>query len=135
MRKALIATALMAAAASSTTGCAAILLGAGVAAGAGTVAYVKGDLESDENVDIEVARGAAASALEAEGYTVVRDTRAKGTSYTIKGERPGDDSVVVTLESRRDTVTHVKIRVGTFGDEARSNRLLEKMRERFATAS
>ncbi len=114
------------------TGCAAVLLAGGAAAGAGTVAYVRGDLESTEELTLDQAWSASRAALADLDLTVTA-TEKDGTSASVTARGADERRILVTLQRRSDRLTHLRIRVGIFGDEALSHIVLEKIRQKART--
>jgi hypothetical protein len=109
-------------------GCAALLVGG--AAGAGTVAYVAGELKSTENVSLDRAWKATQSAMKELEFAVTQKEKdALEAELTARGA--GDKKVKVQLEKKADHVTEIRIRVGTFGDESLSIQILDKIKSRF----
>jgi hypothetical protein len=111
------------------SGCAAVLLGGGAAAGAGTVLYVKGELQSVEEVPLDRAWNAANLAVRDMGFVIGNsekdDLSGNLTAYTADNKK-----VQIKLKRRAESITEIRIRVGTFGDESLSRLILEKIRER-----
>jgi hypothetical protein len=109
-------------------GCAALVVGG--AAGAGTVAYVRGELKSVEDVSLDHAWPAAKQAMsDLEFSTTSAEKDAFHGELIARGA--GDKKIVVNLDRQSDTVTEIKIRVGTFGDEAMSREILDTIKKRF----
>lgn len=109
------------------TGCVAVLVGGAVAAGAGTVAYVDGELKSAESVPLERAEQATRAAFKDLQYGVVGQEGNLNLKRIIA--RTGSDKkITVTLERESNTLTKVGIRVGVFGDQALSMSVLDKIR-------
>ena len=91
-------------------GCAALVVGGvAAAAGAGAVVYKHGELKSTESVSIDRAWAATEKPVSS-----TKD--ALGAKY--EGMGAADKRVVVSLKSKDEKVTEVRIRVGTLGDEA-----------------
>ncbi len=110
-------------------GCTLALLAGGAAAGAGTVAYVRGDLESTEEMSLDRAWTAARAALADLGLAVT-STEKDGVSATIWARGSEDKRIRVSLRRTSERLTHVRIRVDYFGDEQLSRIILEKLRAR-----
>jgi hypothetical protein len=103
------------------------LIGATAAAvGAGTYAYIKGDLSRTYNAPMDKTWQAAVQAVEELKLTteskehdafngVIKGKMADGKSFTINVKRLGENS------------TEVGIRIGTFGDRTRSEAIHEKI--------
>lgn len=110
------------------SGCAAVVIGAATAAGAGTYAYVSGQLKSSESASFEKAQKAASAALSDMGYPIT-GTKAEPnkTEYTARG--PGDKKVTVIVEKVSGTVSEFRIRVGTFGDEQMSSAIMDAIKK------
>lgn len=107
---------------------AAVAAGAAAVAAVGTVIWVNGELQSQEEVPLDAAWDATLATLDhfelkptekskdgLQGRAFARG--ADGTSYTIR------------LERISDTQTEVGIRVGAIGDRAKSELVLAKLRE------
>ena len=111
-------------------GCALFLVGGAAAAGAGTVAYVSGELKETENVAYETAYNAALAAMSDLQYTVVDKSRHLLT-IKIVARTIGDKRIQVMLDKQSASVTDIRIRVGTFGDESLSRQILDKLKSHF----
>jgi hypothetical protein len=102
---------------------------AGVAAGgvAGYY-YLEGDLEADIDDDIDDVYYACLKALDDEGWDI-EDKDLNDEDAKIVAEK-GDDTVTLKLKEKDDDETHLSIRVGTFGDEEKSEDLLDAIEDR-----
>jgi len=110
------------------SGCAAVVVGAAAAAGAGTYAYVNGQLKTSEAVSYEKAQKAASAGLSDLGYSITAtENDAIKTKYTARGS--GDKKVTVTVEKISGTVSEFRIRVGTFGDKALSAAIMDAIKK------
>jgi hypothetical protein len=110
-------------------GCAALLVGG--AAGAGTVAYYYGELKATEEVSMRRAWSATQKAMTDLGYAITnKDKDAFYAELVARGA--GDKKVKIRLESQTDTLTDIKIRVGTFGNESLSRRILDKIKKHYS---
>lgn len=105
-------------------------VGLGAAAGAGVAGYyyVEGDLEADIEDDIDDVYDATLEALDDEGWDV-EDKDLDDEDGKIVAEK-GDDTVTIKLKEKDDDETHVSIRVGTFGDEEKSEDILDAIEDR-----
>ena len=113
------------------TGCAAVLLGGGAAAaGAGTILFIKGELQSTENVSIDKAWRATVLAVDDLGF-VVTSKEKDAVSAKLNALTADNKEVKITLNRKADKATQIAIRVGTFGDESLSRLILDKIRERY----
>ena len=104
------------------------LLAVAGAAGAGTVAYMKGDLEADLDAVPDAVIDATKRAADELKLTTeyahgsCLDGRAK--LRTAAGKE-----IFIKVESRGEKFSHLSIRVGTFGDDSLSNHVLAKIRD------
>jgi hypothetical protein len=109
------------------SGCALMLVGGAAAAGAGTYAYVAGELRSSEAVPLEKAWSAAQAAVKDMEYAVTEKQKdAASGKLTARGA--GDKKITITVEKESAAVTKIRIRVGTLGDKTLSYQILEKIR-------
>lgn len=110
------------------------LLAAAGAAGAGTVAYMKGDLEADldaaPDTVIEATRRAAEDLKFTTEYAHASRLDGRAKLRTAAGKE-----IFIKVESRGENFSHLSIRVGTFGDDSLSNHVLAKIRDNLKTAS
>lgn len=119
------AGATLAAALALTPGC--FLVAAGAAAGAGTVAYVRGELDAtlDRNYEATVRANLAIQQLEFAKTSEAKDA----ISDVIKGRTGQDKRVEIDVTRLGDNLTRVQIRIGFFGDEMISRTILDKVKE------
>jgi len=120
---------LVPAAAVLLSGCTGLLLGGAAAgAGAGTVLYTQGDLEGTfGRARAEVAE-ASRQAIESSQLTVQDETETD-EDWVFQCVRRDGKSVKITVRELTPSMSRVFIRVGTFGDEAYSWKLMEKIQE------
>ncbi len=114
----------------SLTGCVAVVAGA---AGAGTVAYVRGELESTLGAGYERSVEATNLAIQQLQFAKVSERR-DALLDTITVRTAGDRKVVIRVNKVADFSSRVRIRVGWFGDEALSLTILEKIRANLSSA-
>lgn len=113
----------------SSSGCALLLVGAGAAAGAGTVAYLQGELKTNQDAPLDKVLKAADATLKEMKLTVLERTEGvERAKLTARVE--GDKRVEITLTRLTPKATAISIRVGVFGDEALSRQILEKILKR-----
>lgn len=110
----------------ASSGCLAV---AAAGAGAGTYAYLSGSLEKTLEAPIERVHGAALAAVEDLGYTTTEQTR-DALESRITARQADDTRVRITLEGQSENLTKTTIRIGVFGNEAQSLRLLEAIESR-----
>ena len=108
----------------SLTGCVAMVAGA---AGAGTVAWVRGELESTLSAGYDKSTEAANLAVQQLQLVKISETKS-GEDDVIIVRTAGDRKVRIRITRVADPNTKVRIRVGWFGDEALSLAVLEKIR-------
>ena len=110
----------------SAQGC---MLVAGAAVGAGGYAYVTGALE--QNVDAHYAElhDAALDALRNDIRAMVTSEDIGQDGSVIHAKLPDGRSTKITIESLTLKASKIKIRIGTFGDEAESLRILNAILE------
>lgn len=106
-------------------GCIAV---AGAAAGAGTVAYIRGELSADIDRKIEVVAKATNRAIPEVQLAKISEQKDVASAVFIARTRE-DTRVEIKLTRTTDTLTRVRIRVGIFGDEPLSRALLDRIRE------
>lgn len=125
--KNLLHTALLGIALFSNCGCvAALLVGGG--AGAGTVAYLKGELKSTEEASIGSVWQAAQKAMKDLEFVVTSEEK-DNLSAKLIAHGSDDTKIEINLESASARLTTVRIRVGVFGNEALSRLTLERIKK------
>jgi hypothetical protein len=117
----LLAAALLAA---SLTGCVAVVAGA---AGAGTVVWVRGELEAVLDSNYEKAVTAANLAIRQFQFAKISEKKDALTAILI-ARTAEDRKVEIKVSKTGDQSAKVQIRVGFFGDEALSLTVLDKIK-------
>lgn len=113
-----------------SAGCAPAIIAGGAAVGVGSAAFLHGELTSEEKVSFDAAWNATLKATEDLGYTIT--SRENGEFWgELIARDSGGKKLTVKLRSPDDTRTEIKIRVGFFGDESLSMRILDEIRSRF----
>ena len=107
------------------TGCVGFVVGAGVAAG-GTVAYVMGELKSEEPHDFRATWNATEHAVKDLKYFVI-ETHHDDISGKFILRNSYDQKIQIVVDSMNMNLTEVRIRVGVFGDQTLSRLVLEKI--------
>lgn len=110
-------------------GCAVAWVGAGLAAGAGMVAYSRGDLEAVEPKDIDTVFVATEKAIEELELKVSKKTKDK-MSAEIVARDAQDKKITIKLNATADESTKLSIRVGSFGNETKSRLIYQKIQEK-----
>lgn len=108
------------------TGCVALV--AGGAAGAGTLAYVRGELKEELSVSPEVARSAITSATNRLGLRELESNADNLTGEYVL-ETGDDKKVKIYYEKLSDALVKLTIRVGVFGDENLSRAILDEIKK------
>ena len=104
-------------------GCVAVAVGLGAA---GTVAYIRGDLESVESKNIEVVYSAALQTAEDLELKVVSKSK-DALSGVVVAYDAENKKVQIKMTATTEHNTKLSIRVGTFGNEAKSHRIYQRM--------
>jgi len=101
-----------------------------VAAGgaAGTVAYIRGDLEAVEAKDIDTVYKATEKGLEELGLVVSKKTK-DAMSAVIVARDAQDKKVTIKLNATAEETTKLSIRIGTFGSETKSRLIYQKIHD------
>ena len=110
------------------SGCALLVVGGAAAAGAGTVAYVRGDLQATVDGTLDRSWTATQSAMKDLEMSVT-DQQKDGLSARLIARGVGDKKVTIRLKKVTGTTTEISIRVGTWGDEAKSRQVLDGIKK------
>ncbi len=109
------------------TGClAAAAVGAGAAAGAGTIAYISGELKSTEGYQFATVWAATVKAVDQLEFIVINKVN-DAISGQYECVTADNKKVHINVNRIGDNITEIKIRVGTFGDETLSRYILSKI--------
>ena len=105
-------------------GCLLVAVGAGAA---GTVAYVRGDLESVLDADMNKAYTASLTSLkQLELVPTLKQKDALGAKIIARTTE--DKKVTITLTRVDEKLTKLSIRIGIFGDEMQSRVIYDRIR-------
>ncbi|MHC4438571.1 MAG: DUF3568 family protein [Planctomycetota bacterium] len=106
-------------------GCVVAAVGLGAA---GTIAYVRGDLQAVESESIDEVYEATLKALEELELLPTRKTKdALGAEIVTYDAQ--DKKITIKLKSTADETTKLSIRIGVFGSETKSRLLYQKIRD------
>ena len=106
-------------------GCVAV---AAAGLGVGTVAYIKGDLQAVEAVNLDEVYTATQKALDELEFSVTK--RSKDVlSAAIVARDASDKKITIKLSAVEDDATKISIRVGIFGNETKSRMIYEKIKK------
>ncbi|HVS52684.1 MAG TPA: DUF3568 family protein [Opitutaceae bacterium] len=106
------------------SGCFVVAAGA---AGAGTVAYIRGELDATLPTDLDATDAAANRALQRLQFMKISEAK-DALSVSIAARTAQDKKIGITLSKTADNLTRVRIRVGLFGDETASRALLDAIK-------
>lgn len=113
------------AAAVMLSGCMLLAVGAGAA---GTVAYVRGDLEAVEAKKLDTVYDATKKALEQLELSISKDTK-DAMSAEITARDSQDKKITVKLTAATEDSTKLSIRFGVFGDETKSRMIHDQIKK------
>ncbi len=107
------------------------IVAAVAAAGVGTYAYVKGEMKTTLSAPLDRAYDAAKAALVDDLQFALTDDRKDALQAIIKAREADKTQISLNLNASPDgKLTDITVRVGTFGDEAKSRLILDKIRAR-----
>jgi len=112
------------------SGCVAV---AAAGAGAGTIAYMRGDLESVETAKVDALYQATKQALSELEYRITKDAK-DAVSAELVARDSQDKKIVVKMEATAEGATSLSIRVGIFGDEQKSRVIYDRIKSNLQTA-
>ncbi|MCP4712905.1 MAG: DUF3568 family protein [Planctomycetes bacterium] len=96
-------------------------------AGAGTYAFVKGDLETMEKESVAELYVAAVAALEELQIPVITKSQ-DALVAQIEGRNAEDKKVTIRIEVAENELSKMSIRIGTFGDQDQSQVIYDKIK-------
>ena len=106
-------------------GCLVAAVGVGAA---GTIAYIRGDLEAVESKRIDVVYEATLKAVEELELNVTKKTK-DALSAVIVTRDAQDKKITIKLKATADETTKLSIRIGTFGSETKSRLIYQKIHD------
>ena len=109
-------------------GCAVLLVGGAVAAGAGTVVYIKGELQATVDGTMDNVWTASQAALKDLQMPVTSEEK-DALNGKLTARAAGDKKVTVRVKKVTGTSTEIGIRVGLWGDEPMSREILDKIKK------
>ena len=114
------------------SGCVAAVVAVGAGAAAGTV-YVQGDLQAVVDQELDKVYRAGLNTLEQLALPITgRDKTALDAK--LIGRNSEDKKITIKLKRTEENYTKISIRVGTFGDEAQSRAIYDKIKENLQMA-
>jgi hypothetical protein len=96
-------------------------------AGAGTYAYVKGEMSGTQSASLDKTWAAAQAVVQELGFTVEKKTK-DGVQAELVARDSKNTRIVISLKRVAEAATEVSVRVGVFGDEAISRTILDRIR-------
>jgi len=106
-------------------GCMVVAVGAGAA---GTVAYLKGDLEAVEASNLDTVYKATLKALDELELRVISKSKDL-LSAEIIARDAADQKVTIKLKATTENTTKLSIRIGFFGSETKSRFIYQKIHD------
>jgi hypothetical protein len=106
-------------------GCVIAAVGAGAA---GTVAYIRGDLEAVESKKLDVVYEATLKAVDELELNVTKKTK-DVLSAVIVARDAQDKKITIKLSATTEKTTKLSIRIGLFGSETKSRLIYQKIRD------
>jgi hypothetical protein len=103
---------------------------AGGAAGIGAIAFIGGELKSTEEVSLDTAWNATIKAIDEMEFTVESKNK-DAFSAELIGVIASGKQLTINLKKESDRFVEIRIRVGFFGNEFLSQRILEKIRKNY----
>ncbi len=116
---------LLIAATMAAQGCVVVAVGAGAA---GTVAYIKGDLESVESAKIDKVYDAVLKATGELQLSVIQKGKDAMSAKVIARDAQ-DKKITIALAATAEGATKMTIRVGWFGSETKSHRIYDQIKK------
>lgn len=113
------------AAAVMLSGCMLLAVGAGAA---GSVAYIRGDLEAVEAKKLDTVYDATKKALEQLELSISKDAK-DAMSAEIIARDSQDKKITVKLAAATEDSTKLSIRFGVFGDETKSRMVYDQIKK------
>ena len=111
----------------SLSGCIPLLIGA--AAGAGGIAYIKGTLEQNLDNSVEKVHKSSLAALKSLKITVNKEELGLHDSK-IQAQYSDETKVNIDVVALTEQSSTIKIRVGIFGDQEKSELILNAIRKK-----
>ena len=111
----------------TSSGCALLV---GGAAGAGTFAYLRGELKSDEEISLDRLWNATQAAIKDMGLTV-KTKKKDYLSAKLVAVTADDKNINISLKRKSDNLTEIAIRIGKFGNESMSQQILDEIKNHY----
>ncbi len=108
------------------TGCAGAILAGGAAAGAGTYAYINGELRTTEKASLDRLWKASLQAMDSLELNVTNKDKDALTAR-IKATGSNDKDIYINMKSLSRISSELRIRVGLLGDKVLSERIHDEI--------
>ncbi|MBI5362849.1 MAG: DUF3568 family protein [Planctomycetes bacterium] len=110
-------------------GASSCIVAAAAAGGAAGYAWFRGEFQANVDASPKAATAAAEKGLR---DLDIKEVKASATDIDgrVTGRTALDKEVVITIQRLSESTSTVAIRVGTFGDEALSQKIFEKLKAR-----
>ena len=109
-------------------GCVAVMLAGGAAVGAGARAYATGDTEAVLAQDVDQVCDASKKALAALEIPIIRLDK-DGLKAKLIARASDDKKITIVVKRTGDRHSKLSVRVGIFGDRARSRAIYDQIRK------
>jgi hypothetical protein len=117
---------MLSALAGAPVGCVALAVGA--AAGIGVYAYVDGVLKDTEEAPLASSYDATVEAMKDLEFRIKEQSK-DALKARVVAEEADKTEVKVDMEASGEKITNFRIRVGVFGDEAKSRLIMDKIKK------
>jgi hypothetical protein len=107
-------------------GCLVVAAGA---AGAGTYAYVTGELSTVEEASLDKCWSATQAAVKDLQFTVKEQSK-DALQGRLVAQQADKTDITIKLDRETDKLTKIRIRVGVFGDESTSRLVMDKIKSK-----
>jgi hypothetical protein len=118
---------LLAVAVAAGSGCAVVVVGAAAGAGAGGYAYIKGEAKATEAASLDRTWTATLTAMKDLQFPIISQTK-DALQGLVVARNASDKKITVKVEKVGEATTEVRVRIGTFGDEALSRVIIDKIK-------
>jgi hypothetical protein len=134
MKTKLLITALLASLLVVSNGCLLFVAGAAAGAGIGGYAWINGEIKVTEDASMDRTWSAVQAALKDLEYPVISQAK-DALEGTVTARNASNTTISIKLKNLAKASTEIRIRVGTFGDEALSRTILNKINSHLQSGS
>jgi hypothetical protein len=134
MKIKLLITVLMASLLLLTNGCFLFVVGAAAGAGVAGYAYVDGEEKATVSASMNQTWNASLAAMKDLEFPVT-DQAKDALEANLTARNASNTNISIKLKNLSNTSTEIRVRVGTFGDEALSRTILNKINSHLQTTS